>query len=125
MIFCKIYKRYLNNHITGNNALHDSMHDDRHFFLLFRFLGEMPKGSTFIAFAFIIRIVTAMGSACSQVAILSVMSITFKENMSTVFVRDRFIVTHFVSVLTILPSISFSRNITEKKFSYSNIYAER
>ena len=62
---------------------------EEYFLTISRFLEDMPSGETFIAFAFIIRIVTAIGSASTQVAILSVMSITFKENMSTVFVRIR------------------------------------
>ena len=60
-----------------------------YFLITFRFLEDMPSGETFIAFAFIIRIVEAIGSASTQVAILSVMSITFKDNISTVFVRMR------------------------------------
>lgn len=53
--------------------------------VLFGFVSELESGIMFISFCFIIRIVTALGSACSQTAILAIVSITFKDNMSTMF----------------------------------------
>lgn len=53
--------------------------------VLFGFVEDLPSGYVFITYCFVIRVVTALGSAMSQTATLSIMAITFKENMSTVF----------------------------------------
>ena len=52
----------------------------------FRFADQLPEGNVFIGMCFLIRIVSAIGTSCSQTAILAILSVTFKEKLSIVFV---------------------------------------
>jgi len=53
--------------------------------ILFGFLDEMPSTTSFIVLSFIIRMLTAVGSAFSQTATIAIMSYIFSDNMSTIF----------------------------------------
>ena len=55
-------------------------------FFFFRFSDQLPEGNVFIGMCFLIRIVSAIGTSFSQTAILAILSVTFKEKLSTVFV---------------------------------------
>lgn len=55
-------------------------------FVFFRFADQLPEGNVFIGMCFLIRIVSAIGTSCSQTAILAILSVTFKDKLSTVFV---------------------------------------
>ena len=54
-------------------------------FLYFRFADQLPKGNVFIGMCFLIRIVATIGTSFSQTAILAILSVTFKEKLSTAF----------------------------------------
>ena len=55
-------------------------------FFFFRFADQLPEGNVFIGMCFLIRIVSAIGTSFSQTAILAILSVTFKEKLSTAFV---------------------------------------
>ena len=55
-------------------------------FFFFRFADQLPEGNVFIGMCFLIRIVSATGTSFSQTAILAILSVTFKEKLSTAFV---------------------------------------
>lgn len=46
----------------------------------------MPSGNVFIAFCFLIRSVTAFGSAMTMTAALAIVTVLFKANVATVMV---------------------------------------
>lgn len=48
----------------------------------------MPSTTSFIVLSFLIRMLTAVGSAFSQTATIAIMSYIFSDNMSTIFVSN-------------------------------------
>jgi len=53
--------------------------------ILFGFVEDLPSGPVFVVFCFVIRIVMAIGSALSATASLSILTVTFKDHIGTVF----------------------------------------
>lgn len=53
--------------------------------ILFGFVIDMPSKTTFILFCFLIRAVTAIGTAFAEVACLTILSMYFKKRMTIVF----------------------------------------
>ena len=73
---CFIYSRFL---------IEISVMD---YLLYSRFLHLMPDGTVFIVFCFLIRIVSALGSAATSTACLTLLAQEFEDNLSPAVVRS-------------------------------------
>lgn len=58
----------------------------RLFYYHYRFVDDLPSGWLFIFYCFLIRIITAVGSSMSATASLSILTVTFRNHIGTVFV---------------------------------------
>ena len=100
---------------------------------LFRFVSMLPKGTVFVVFCFLLRVVTALGGAAADTASFAIVAGEFGTNIGKVTVckgywsfrtgyispcRDTPNCHRFFNVLLIYEILSFFYNVTYVSYTY-------